>query len=112
MDAAHAVAIARYAAQEASPIRSGSYIHRYLEPCAGSRPYHRSGESLLGVVGILRKGLHAAGGVPLGYCVPVRVQIRFLLENFPAYYPVCAKEFFVKGDLDAFERCWGRGRLR
>lgn len=112
MDAAHATSIARYAAQEASPIRSGPYIHRYLEPCAGSRPYHRSGESLLGVVGKLRKELHAAAHVPIGRCVPVSVQVQFLLEKFPAYYPVCAREFFIKNDLDAFERCWGRGKSR
>lgn len=119
MDRPHAEAIARYAAQESSPVRAGPYAGRWLEPCAGSvrgapfpTRYSRTGEGMLGVVGPLRRALHAAAGVPLGRCVPVEAQVAFFLREFPARYPECARRFYDHGDLDAVSRCWGKGRSR
>lgn len=72
-----------------------------LDPCAHSW----MGESLLGVAGTMRFRFHRELGPA---CISVVRQIEWLAKMWPKFYPVC-REKFDRGELSAFDRCWGRG---
>lgn len=44
-------------------------------------------------------------------CIPAQVQLAFLKEAFAQHYPACFKRF-EGGDMEAVDRCWGKGHSR
>jgi hypothetical protein len=94
-----AVAIEAYSHSQSGVDQAGE---RLLDPCAKSW----MGDGLFGLTQQLRRDLHEEAGT--NGCVAPAMQVAFVAQAWPKYYPRCAARF-AAGDLRAFQKCFGLG---